>query len=173
MRTNRLLPLILVSVVVGALIAGASASAAGSHTARTTTLKYFFKSTGQRFTSPSGAPVSNSAPPAVGDTLIATEDAYAGDSAHHAKTWTASAALYCTITKLVSNTNVPAHCEGVVAIGGSMLISISTQNFGGSSATMVYPITGGAGKYLGAKGTLTSTNVGNTNNSNVVVKIKG
>jgi hypothetical protein len=173
MRSNRLLPLILVSVLVGALIAGASASAAGPHTAGTTTLKYFFKSTGQKFTSPSGAPVSNSAPPAVGDTLIATDDAYAGDSAHHAKTRTASAALYCTITKLVSNTNVPARCEGVVAIGGSMLISISTQNFGSSSATMVYPITGGAGKYLGAKGTLTSTNVGKTNNSNVVIKIKG
>ena len=40
MRSNRLLPLILVSVVVGALIAGASASAAGSHTASALRLKF-------------------------------------------------------------------------------------------------------------------------------------
>lgn len=172
MRSRRLLPLILVSVIGGALIAGAAASASISHTAKPTTLKYFFKSTGQKFMSQSGAPLSSSASPAAGDTFLATDNAYLGTSAHHAKTWTASASLYCTLTS-VSTTSVPANCEGVVAQVGSMLISISTQNFASNSPTMVFPITAGTGKYLGAKGTLKSTGIGHTNNSNVVITFKG
>ena len=94
-------------------------------------------------------PVSQSQPLAAGDILFLTEDLYAGTNAHHASTWTASAFLYCTITKIVKpDSNVEATCDSVVAIGGSMLTSVSTQNLAANSKTNVYPIQGRTGKYL-------------------------
>ena len=156
-------------VIAGALCAVTSASASP----KAATLKYFFKSTGQSFLSPSGTPLSNSATPAAGDQFSATDDLYVGDRSHHAKTATASAVLNCVVTSVVlpPNTEILARCEGVIAIGGSLIYSISTQNFASSAASSVYPITGGAGIYLGAKGAVKTTTVGKTNNSNGVITI--
>jgi hypothetical protein len=152
MRARRTLSLIASAAVVGAqLLAAGPVSASTSHT----TLKYFFKQTGQSFTTPSGAPVSQSQPLAAGDTLFVTDDLYAGTKTHHASTWTATAFLYCTVTKIAnSDTNVQATCDGVVAIGGSMLTSVSTQNLAANTKTNVYPIQAGTGKYLHATGTV-------------------
>jgi hypothetical protein len=173
MRRYRFLSLVVVGVIAAASLAGASASAFGAHAAKTTVLKYFFKSTGQSFTSPSGKPVSNSSPPAVGDTLFATVKGYAGNAKHHAANWTGSAFLYCTVTKVVNpNSNVQATCDGVVAIGGSMVTSISTQNLASSAPTSVYPINAGTGKYLRATGTVKTTAVSSNGSSNAVITIK-
>jgi hypothetical protein len=146
------------SVAAALVPAAANASASSARPAKAT-LKYFFKITGQSFTTPSGAPVSQSQPLAAGDILFLTEDLYAGTNAHHASSWTASAFLYCTITKIVPDANVQATCDFVVAIGGSMLTSVSTQNLAANSKTNVYPIQGGTGKYLHATGTVTRTAV--------------
>jgi hypothetical protein len=102
--------------------------------------------------------VSQSQPLAVGDTLFVTDDLYVGTKAHHASTWTASAFLYCTITKIVNpDSNVQATCDGVVAIGASMLTSVSTQNLAANTNTNVYPIQAGTGKYVHATGTVKTT----------------
>jgi hypothetical protein len=158
------------SVAAALMPAAANASTPSAHPAQAT-LKYFVKITGQSFTTPSGAPVSQSQPLAAGDILFLTEDLYAGTKAHHASTWTASAFLYCTITKTVPDSNVQATCDSVVAIGGSMLTSVSTQNLAANSKTNVYPIQGGTGKYLHATGTFTRTAVGATT-ANAVITIK-
>jgi type II secretory pathway pseudopilin PulG len=173
MRRYRFLSLVVVGVMAAALLAGASASAFRAHAAKTTVLKYFFKTTSQSFTSPSGKPVSNTNPPAVGDTLFATVNAYAGNAKHHAANWTGSAFLYCTVTKVVNpSSNVQATCDGVVAIGGSMVTSISTQNLASTVPGEVYPIAAGTGKYLKATGTIKTTNVGSSGSSNAVITIK-
>ena len=117
--------------------------------------------------------MSQNAAPAAGDTLFATDDLYPGTSSHHAKNWTASSLLFCTVTKVVSSTDIPADCLGVIAFGGSTIVSHSTQNLGSTAASSVYPITGGTGRYLGAKGSVKTTSIGNTNTSNGVITIKG
>jgi hypothetical protein len=159
------------SVAAALAPAAANASARSPHTA-TATLKYFVKITGQSFTTPSGAPVPQSQPLAAGDILFLTEDLYAGTNTHHASTWTATAFLYCTITRVVPDSNVQATCDSVVAIGGSMLTSVSTQNLAANSKTNVYPIQGGTGKYLHATGTFTRTAVNNSGAANAVITIK-
>jgi hypothetical protein len=155
------------SVAAALVPAPVNASAPSARTAKAP-LKYFFKITGQSFTTPSGAPVSQSQPLAAGDILFLTEDLYAGTNAHHASSWTASAFLYCTITKIVPESNVQAICDFVVAIGGSMLTSVSTQNLAANSKTNVYPIQGGTGKYLHATGTVTRTAVSRTGANGVI-----
>lgn len=140
MRVRRTLSLIAsAALVVAALVpVAANASAPSAHAAKAT-LKYFFKQTGQSFTTPSGAPVSQSQPLAAGDILFVTDDLYVGSKAHHASTWTASACLDCTITMIVNpDSNVQATCDGVVAIAGSMLTSVSTQNLAANTKTNVY-----------------------------------
>lgn len=167
MRRYRVLLVMLAAAIAAAMFAGANASAAPKGK-----LKYYFKSTGQSFVSPSGKPLSNSAPPAAGDQFSGTDDLYVGNSTHHAKTATASAVLDCVVTSVPNpNTEVLARCEGVIAIGGSLIYSISTQNFASSAVASTYPITGGAGIYRGAKGSVKTTDVGKTNNSNGVISI--
>lgn len=174
MRARRTLSLIVSAALVAALVPAAANASAPSAQAANATLKYFFKQTGQSFTTPSGAPVPQSQPLAAGDTLFVTEDLYAGTKAHHASTWTASAFLYCTITKIVNpNSNIQATCDGVIAIGGSMLTSVSTQNLAANTKTNVYPIQAGTGKYLNATGTVKTTAVNKSGTAlNAVITIK-
>jgi hypothetical protein len=167
MRERRTLSLITSAVLVAVLsLAAGNASGATAHRA-STMLKYYFKATGTSFTTPSGKPTST---PAKGDILFATDDMYKGTKAHHASNWTATAFLYCTVTK-ATQSSLEGRCDGVIAIAGSMLISQSTQNLGASSA--VYPITAGTGKYLHAKGSVKTTNLNKSGSeANGVITIK-
>lgn len=157
------------AVVAGtALLAVTSASAA-----KHATLKYFFKPTGMTYVGPTGKPLSNNAGPAVGDSFSESDDLYLGTSSHHARTYTATAYLDCVITSVVNpNTNLPGRCEGVISLGNSMIVSISTRNIALSPKTSSYPITGGAGAYVGATGVVRTTGVGKGNNSNGVIIIR-
>lgn len=162
MRARRTLSLIGSSVLVAGLLAFTSSASAA-----TQTLKYYFKQTSQSFTTASGKPTST---PARGDILFVTEKMYKGTKAHHASAWTATAFLYCKVIK-ATQSSLKGRCDGVIAIGGSMLISQSIQNLAGSSS--VYPITAGTGKYLHASGSLKTTNVNKSGTeANGVLTIK-
>ena len=153
MRVRRAVTLIAAVAVAGWLVpASADASAARAHAAKAT-MMFFFKTTSQSFTNASGKPVSN---PAPGDILFATDDMYTGTKAHHASAVAGTAFLYCTVRK-VTKSAADSSCDAVVALGGSMLISQSTQNIEASS--MVYPIVAGTGRFLHTTGQARVRNV--------------
>lgn len=102
---------------------------------------------------------------------MASGDDYLGTSAHHSSTLYGSDTLECTIYDVVSTSDIKAICHGVVAIGSSVLISTSEQNV--AKNTSSYPITGGTGVFAHARGTVKTTAVGKTNNSNAVIAITG
>ena len=169
MRGRRTLSVIVGAVLVGPLVpAAANASPA---TSRLQTLTYFFKQTSQSFTTASGKPLSSSQALAPGDILFVTDNMYLGAKAAHNKKSTATAFLYCTVKK-VTKSAAKAKCQGVIALGKSMLISESTQNLASTSKTHFYPITGGTGKYLNATGGVTTTDANKSGTeSNGVLKI--
>ncbi len=165
MRRHRLLAAVLTAAALAAIGTGAATSSASpSHK---TTLKYYFKSIGEEFKSPSGANVSGNAAPAVGDYFSQSIDAYSGTSKHHARRQSASAAITCVVIDVVSSSDIPGLCQGEIAIGGSLLLSTSEQNIANNLSNV--PITGGTGIYKHAKGTVKTKGVGKTNNSNAVI----
>ena len=92
-----------------------------------------------------------------------------GNSKRHAKDWTASDHIDCAFT-----TQTVATCNAQLAIGGSMLLATRvnvTFDFMGNAPTVV-PINGGTGEYVGARGTVTSAGVGNSNNSDLTVRVR-
>lgn len=169
MRSSRLLPIFVLGATAATLAGVGSASASPAKT-KTTVLRYYGVVTHMGFSSATGGPVPSNAAPVAGDRSFATLDLYAGDRAHHAKSFSATALLYCTIES-VSKTDVPAACDGVFATGDSMLVSVSTQNFASNSATQVYPCSGGTGNYAHATGELVSTDIPNSPNSNIVLTV--
>lgn len=169
MRGRRILSLIVGAAVVGALVP--TAGNASPATSRLQTLTYFFKQTSQSFTTASGKPLSSNQALARGDILFVTDNMYLGDKAHHNQKSTATAFLYCTVKK-VTKSAAKAQCQGVIALGKSMLISESAQNLASTSKTHLYPITGGTGKYLNATGGVTTTDLNKSGTeSNGVLKI--
>jgi hypothetical protein len=158
---------VLAGAVAATLVAVAGASASHAHAAKTT-LEFFGKTTAVRFTNSSGKSVNN---PGPGDHLFDSLNLYAGTAKRHATKWTGSAFAYCTITNVVSQSNVQAACDAVLAVGGSMLTSVSTQNV--VAQTSVYPIDGGTGKWVKVKGgSVKTTSLGSSNSASVVVTIK-
>jgi hypothetical protein len=159
---NRALP-------VAAVLAGTAslALAAAPASAKTTTLHFFQKSTGQQFLGPNGKPTkppgAHSGPKA-GDRLISTDLDYIGNHKHHAAKPSASDRLVCTFI----NAKGLAKCHGVITIGKSTLLADATLNL--TSAAHI-PITGGTGVYAHAHGTTTSVSIGNTNDSDFTVTV--
>jgi hypothetical protein len=152
-------------IVAALALAAAPAGAA-------TTLHFFQKSTLQKFVDANGNPITDSnAPPAVGDQFISNDEDFVGNHKHHAKHWTVTDHLVCTITS-VTATGGEASCNGEIAIGGSMLIAQDVPLALNNSPKSVVKITGGTGKFSHAKGTVTSTSIGKSNNSDLVVKIR-
>ena len=158
MRRYRSIPLILIGAIASLLLGSSSASAIRAHAAKATLVEYF-KVTSQAYPKKFTA----------GSTVFITLKAYTGTKAHHAKTSSGTAFLYCTLTKTGTKSAIPVTCNGVVAIGGSMLISVSKQNLAKSSKTSVYPIVGGTGRYLHAHGTVKTTDVDKKGDANAVI----
>jgi len=151
-------------VLVGLVLAGGptNAGAAGS------TLHFFSKSTLQTITDSNGKPVPSSAAPAAGDVLESTDLDYVGSHTHHAKNWTASDHLVCSLT----NSSGAAICFGQFAVGGSLIYADGVSvNLEGTSTSV--QITGGTGAYQNITGgTVMSKEVGNTNNSDVTITLQ-
>jgi hypothetical protein len=153
----------------GIIAAIAAAGAAGllgqSASARsTTTLHLFAKSQSFGMFHANGKPLSVTATPKRGDYLIGIDIDYMGNHAKHAATPIGSDNAVCTFT-----TATKAVCDEVIAIGGSLLISNHvTVNF--SAASPVTKITGGTGKFKGARGTITVSPLVPTLNSDFAVR---
>lgn len=165
---NRNARALLAAMVVG-LPLSVALSFAGpvSAGAAPSTLHYFQKSTFEAITTATGTPLAADATPAAGDVLEDSDLDYVGTHAHHAKNWTASDHLVCSIT----NSTGGATCFGEFAVGGSLLFADGVSvNFSGTTDRV--PITGGTGAYQGVTGTVTSTEVGSTNNANVTITLQ-
>jgi hypothetical protein len=168
MSRHRLLIVALSAVASGLLFVGAGALASTS--AKTSELRYFAKETSFSFTTPTGEPVGPNRPPAAGDLLSITDNLYVGTARHHAERWTASAALNCLVTS-VSGAVAHADCVGSIAIDGSLLISLSRQELTPTGGLTTFPITGGAGAYLHARGMLRVEPIRDTANDNFIITL--
>jgi hypothetical protein len=155
-------------LAAGALVALAlTAAPAGA----ATKLHFFQKPESQLFLDPSGNPITNpNAPPAVGDQFIFSDRDYVGNKKHHAKHWTATDHLQCTVTS-VSSTGAAGLCNGQIAIGGSMLLAENVKLDLSDSGTTTVPITGGTGKFIHMKGTARSVGIGKTNDSEFTIEL--
>ncbi|HUC38334.1 MAG TPA: hypothetical protein VMR97_14580 [Acidimicrobiales bacterium] len=140
----------------------------GTASAKSGTLRFFSKSVTSSFYTANGQPITNqNTQPAVGDYLISSDLDYVGNHKSHAKSYTATDNLVCTIS-VSTSTSIMGICDGAIAMGGSMLLaSHETVNFAATSP--VVPINGGVGQFNGAHGTVKTVQVGNTNNSDITV----
>jgi hypothetical protein len=145
---------------------GAAAFAVGSASARTTTtLHLFAKSQASAMFNANGKPLSATATPKKGDYLIGIDVDYLGNYMTHGATPIGSDNAVCTFTSPTKGI-----CDQEIAIGGSLLLTDHVSvNF--AVANPVAKITGGTGKFKGARGEVIITpGVGNTNNSDFTVK---
>jgi hypothetical protein len=154
------LTLVLVAIFTSATFAGAAVTPK----AKSTTLRVYGVDGYSSFTTPAGKAVPQNAEPAVGDQFLQSVNLYHGSNTHHSASSFATVSLHCVITA-VSQTSLPASCELAVSIGGSLLISLSVQNFATSASTMVFPITTGTGVYNQATGRIVVVNIGNPSTS--------
>ncbi len=147
-------------LAVCATIVAVDASAA---VAKTVTLHYFSKQVYTRISTASGSPLPANAAPAAGDRISFASNDYVGNHVHHAKQATASDHIVCTITS-----NSGALCDGTIAIGGAMILGDDfSLNFNANVTRL--KITGGTGRYVRARGTLTAKDVGN--NTDLTIKV--
>lgn len=151
--------------VVGSGLMALPAPAAG-----TTTLHFY--SVQQTFTATdaAGQPITSStATLPVGGHLDATDLDYVGNHKHHASSFSASDHIACTVTSATTAT-----CSAQLAIGGSLLLSHDfTVAFGQKATTEPTQINAGTGKYKNARGTVGSTSITNSNNSDVTFTLTG
>lgn len=152
-------------LVATAVFAVAAFAAAPAGAARKAQLKFFSHNTSVSMTDPSGKPVSGR-DPAAGDTFALTDVNYVGNHKRHAKRYVSTDHLVCLL-----NGPTTAVCDGQFTIGPSMLL-VENVTLDFSQSRLTVPIAGGTGKYLGAKGTIVTTEVSGSDDSDVVVTLR-
>jgi hypothetical protein len=161
------LRLLMVGCVAGpiglavATFAGDSSGAASS----TLVLHYYQTQTLLKFLNASNVVIQGYPP--LGGHVIEDDVDYVGDKSHHAKKWTVSDHLFCTVVTAPATAN----CSYVFAGGSSIIYMDNLSEDLASSATPAIPIDGGTGKFAGYSGSALITSIGNTNNSNVVITL--
>jgi hypothetical protein len=131
---------------------------------RATVLHLFAKEQTFAMFNANGRPLSPAAAPTRGDYLIGTDVDYLGNHSRHASTPAGSDNAVCTFTSPIK-----AVCDEVIAMGGSLLLSDHvTVNF--SRPSPVSRITGGTGRFTGARGAITVTPLSPTLNSDLSVR---
>jgi hypothetical protein len=148
------------SIAACATIVAVGASAAA---AKAVTLHFFSKQVYSRISDASGQPLPSNSAPAVGDRFSFASNDYVGNHKHHAGRPTASDHVVCTLTSTSAGL-----CDGVIAIGGSMILGDDfVLNFNSNITTL--KITGGTGRYRHAHGTVIAKSVGN--NTDLTIKV--
>jgi hypothetical protein len=147
------------SILLGTLaLTGAGAGAAPP----SVVLHYFQKTTVVTFYNASGVVIQGYPP--VGGHVREDDVDYVGSHSHHAKQWTVSDHLYCTVVSAPAN----ADCFGEFSTGNSLIyLDDVAVNLASANGTMA--IDGGTGRFSGDSGTLASTAVGN--NSDLVLTL--
>jgi len=144
-----------------ATFAGDSSGAASS----TLVLHYYQTQTLLKFLNTSNAVIQGYPP--LGGHVIEDDVDYVGDKSHHAKKWTVSDHLFCTVVTAPATAN----CSYVFAGGSSIIYMDNLSENLAASTTPAIPIDGGTGKFAGYSGSALITSIGNTNNSNVVITL--
>lgn len=161
------------AVAALAVIPACSSSTASGPTVGSSpvVLHFFSKSTESGFYSADGTPITNpNQAPAVGDYSVSADNDYSGNHSSHSSTISGSDAATCTFTS-INGQGGSAICDGVISLGNSMLLAQHvTVNFT-SSNTTTFRITGGTGQYQGAHGTVVSTSLNNSDNSDFTVTV--
>jgi hypothetical protein len=104
--------------------------------------------------------------PPLGGHVLEDDLDYVGDHAHHAKTWTATDHLYCTVV----GSPAAADCNLEIAIGGSLLYADALRvDLAANAGNFLFD--GGTGTFAGYSGIATSTNIGSGNDSDLVVTV--
>ena len=138
-------------------------SAAPAGAAKQSQLKFFSHNVTTSITDPSGKPLTGG--PVAGAKLVVTDVNYAGNHKRHARRYTSTDHLVCSFTGPATGV-----CDGQFTVGPSMLLSENvTIDF---SAKLTFPITGGTGKYRGAKGTIVSTSIPGSADTDDVIKLR-
>jgi hypothetical protein len=145
----------------GAAAADGTAKPAHRAASKTITLRYYVETVGFVYRRADGTVLPQ--PPAtaaVGDQLEITELGYKGTHKSHAKKWSASSYTVCHFKSAKGGPT----CEGVVAIGSQLMI-FHTDPAGDPE------LIGGTGRFTGATGGVKSTEIPDTNNSDVVITV--
>jgi hypothetical protein len=101
------------------------------------------------------------APPAAGDRIEFTELAYPGNRKHHAKRWTMTSHTIC-----IFQAHGGPVCDGQSAVGGDQMLLFHTDDATGTR------VTGGTGRYAHARGKVAMSEIGNTNDSDIVLTLQ-
>ena len=165
--TRRLAGLVLISLAALAAaaspaLAGASAKPAGRQSGKTIVLHYYSVVTSLVYTGPDGT-VAPHPPqkPEAGGRLEIFELAYKGTHQSHSKRFAATSHTICVFKTAKS---APT-CDGQTAVGGNQMVLFHTPSDGAPT------ISGGTGRYAGATGGAAMKQVGNENDSDVVVTL--
>jgi hypothetical protein len=158
------LAIALVGVALGGYTAGTGQAVAGA--ASPTEIHLFQKETTLTFYDASDAVIQGYPP--VGGHVKEDDVDYVGDHLHHAKQWTVTDHQYCTVVSAPAT----AECSVEFAVGGSLIYADDfTLDLASSSNSETLAIDGGTGHFAGYSGTYSSTTVGNSNNSDVVLSL--
>lgn len=140
-----------------------------SLSATPTTLHLFLHSRAQGLFGPDGKPGNPNQPPAVGDYFTDSDVIYTGNHSNHPAASIGTAHLLCAVTAVSGNGGTGV-CDGLIDMGGSMLAA-DHQSVDLSGNNIKLNITGGTGRYKGAQGTLSSADVGNTNDTDLTLTL--
>jgi len=146
------------------LSAVALSNRAASASTSAIVMRFFQKQTTLSFYNASGQVIQGYPP--VGGHVREDDVDYVGNHSHHSKHWSVTDHLYCNVVSAPAT----ADCFAEFATGDSLIYADNlTLNLASSSGTLT--IDGGTGNYAGYSGTLSSTAIGNSNNSDLVLTL--
>jgi hypothetical protein len=138
-------------------------SGAASASTSPTSLHFFQKQTALTFYNASGQVIQGYPP--VGGHVREDDVDYVGNHSHHAKHWSATDHLYCNVVSAPAT----ADCFTEFSTGGSLIYADNLTVNLADSGTLA--IDGGTGTYVGYSGTYSSTTIGSSNNSDIVLTL--